>query len=160
QLPIAGRVARVTIEGECVVGDVPTTRAGLEPAVRSPEQELDQQGREIQALRESLAARQQASLAERARLEREIGRRDRQSERRERELEQRDGAGREARGARDSAEAELAAAFSSLSFRLTAPLRAGARQARRTWRQGRAFADGALRGADSGDPWSRPHAAH
>src|SRR5262249_31495776 len=79
---------------------------------------------------------------------------------RDRKIEQRDRDVLEARGARDRAEAELAAAFSSLSFRLTAPLRAASRQARRTWRQGRAFADGALRGAATGAPSSRPHPAH
>ena len=151
-LPIAGRVARVTIEGECFVGDVPATMAGLEQSVRSREQELDQQGREVQALRERLASQQQTARAERARWQpeldqkarrleqkdRELEQKDRELEQKDRELEQKDRDIFDARNERDRAEAELAAAFSSMSFRFTAPLRAAVRLARRAWRRTRA----------------------
>jgi SAM-dependent methyltransferase len=130
-LPIAGRVASVSIEGECAVGDVPSTMAGLEQAIRSRDLELDQQGREIQALRASLAVQQQTSRTELARLDREMEQRDRQIEQRDRQIEQRDRDLLQARAARQYAESELAAALSSMSFRLTAPMRAAARSARR-----------------------------
>jgi SAM-dependent methyltransferase len=155
-LPIAGQVARVTIEGECLVGDVPATMAGLEQSVRSREQELDQQGREVQALRERLTAQQQAARAERGRWEREVEQRDRQIEQRDRQIEQRDRQIEQrdrdifdARNQRDRAEAELVAAFGSMSFRLTAPLRAAARLARRAWRRSRAPDEEADRQATS-----------
>lgn len=167
QLPITGQVARVSIQGECIVGDVPSTMDGLEQSVRSREQELDRQGRELQALRERLAAQDRAARVVQIRLEQEIEERDRQIRKRQGEIDQiqrqveriqRDLV--EVRSRREAAEAELASAFDSLSFRITAPLRTTARAVRRAWR-GMRTATSRSRGESDGSPSPpRVHRGH
>jgi len=157
-LPISGPVARVTIMGECEVADVPASMAGMEQALQSRMQELARQDHDLQAVRERLATQEQAAEAYRSQMDRQLEGKDRQLEQKDRQLEQKDRELAHTIGERDRAEmalveirralaeqnlwlahkdeqlawaeATLAGAFGSRSWRITAPLRASGRQAR------------------------------
>jgi SAM-dependent methyltransferase len=62
-LPISGSVARVTIEGECIVADESSTLAGLQHALESRRDRLARQDRELQAARQELTAAERSTLS-------------------------------------------------------------------------------------------------